>query len=294
VFENLVVALDGSTCAAHAFELTLALAGAETSTIAVCSIADARPIYGILSPEVTVQEALTAIQDHAQGIVDDALAKARVAGIAARGSVLSGEPVYEIVSYATAMHGDAIVVGTHGRSGLKRLFLGSVAEGVLRSANLPVIVVREDSQPGERRVLVAIDGSDCSLRALDAAAALAKSLGTELVVCTVVDLARAAVLSGGAAQLVEESLELLQSESKEILAEAVKRAGATARVTTRSAEGEPTAEIERLATEIRPAFVVIGTHGRGGLSRAVMGSVAEGVVRRAPVPVIAVPCRGPT
>jgi nucleotide-binding universal stress UspA family protein len=294
VFENLVVALDGSRCAAHAFELTLALAGAETSTIAVCSIADARPIYGTLSPDVTVEGALAAIQGYAQSIVDDALAKARAAGITVRGSVLSGEPVYEIVSYATAMHGDAIVVGTHGRSGLKRLFLGSVAEGVLRSANLPVVIVREDSQLGELRVLVAIDGSDCSLRALDLAAGLAKSLDTELVVCNVVDLARAAVLSGGAAQLVEESLELLQTESNEILAEGVKRAADIARVTSRSLEGKPIEQIERLATEIRPAFVVIGSHGRGGLSRAVMGSVAEGVVRGAPVPVIAVPCRGAT
>ena len=139
------------------------------------------------------------------------------------------------------------------------------------------------------RILVPVDGSDCSLRALDFAADLAAALNGEVVVCTVVELGRAAVLSGGEAQLVGGVLDELETEAKEILASAVARVGARAPVVSHLGEGEPVDEIDRFAGEIEPAFVVIGSHGRTGLKRLVMGSVAEGVVHGARVPVMVVP-----
>jgi nucleotide-binding universal stress UspA family protein len=57
-----------------------------------------------------------------------------------------GDPVYEIIGYAQKQRADAIVMGTHGRSGLKRLFMGSVAEGVLRCSPVPVLTVREEAK----------------------------------------------------------------------------------------------------------------------------------------------------
>ena len=84
-------------------------------------------------------------------------------------------------------------------------------------------------------------------------------------------------------------LEELQTEGAAILAEAANHVGNRVPVSTRTIEGSPIAEIERLASEIKPGFVVIGSHGRTGLNRLVMGSVAEGVVRNSPVPVMVVP-----
>jgi nucleotide-binding universal stress UspA family protein len=139
-------------------------------------------------------------------------------------------------------------------------------------------------------VLVPVDGSDCSQRALDAAVDFAAPLGTELVVCHVIDLSRAAVMSGGEPQLVAGCLEELRSEGTQILDDAVKCIGGRVKVSTRALEGAPVEEIERAAAETSPSFIVIGSHGRSGLSRLVMGSVAEGVVRAAPVPVMVVPC----
>jgi nucleotide-binding universal stress UspA family protein len=140
-------------------------------------------------------------------------------------------------------------------------------------------------------ILVPVDGSDCSMRALDFAVELASSLAAEIVVCHVLDLSRAAAMSGGAAQLVEESMELLRTEGKEILDRAVARAGAKVRVSTRVPEGAPVEQIERLAAELPATFIVLGSHGRTGLDRLLMGSVAEGVVRAASVPAMVVPCR---
>jgi nucleotide-binding universal stress UspA family protein len=138
-------------------------------------------------------------------------------------------------------------------------------------------------------ILVPVDGSDCSLRALDVATNFAATLGGELVVCHVVELAKAATLSGGQAELVAGCIEELQRAGTAIVDEAIERVGSRVRVSSRTVEGTSVDEIERLAAEIKPSFIVIGSHGRTGLNRAVMGSVAEGVVRRAPVPVMVVP-----
>jgi len=139
------------------------------------------------------------------------------------------------------------------------------------------------------RILAAVDGSEYALRALDVAADLAASLNGELIACHVVDLSRAAVLSGGEAQLVPGCLEELQDESRRILAQALARVGGRVAASARSVKGTPVEAIGRLAQELRPDFIVIGSHGRTGLARALVGSVAEGVVRAAPVPVVVVP-----
>ncbi len=190
-----------------------------------------------------------------------------------------------------------IVGGHHGRSGFRRFFIGSIAEGVLRSAAVPVLTVGAQAQleilppkGGLIKILVPVDGSECSLQALDIAADFAGSLNAEIIVCHVVDLAKAARLSGGQAQLVQGCLEELQSEGKTILPLPL-RALANASRLLRIAEGIPVDEIERLAADIRPSFIVIGSHGRTGISRLMMGSVAEGVVRGAPIPVMVVPSK---
>lgn len=293
MFQTVVVALDGSSCADRAFELALQLAAAEGSKLAICSVADHSSLYG--SP-ATVERAVEQIDENAKRVVDQAVAKGCAAGVSVQGCVLDGDAAYEIALYADKINAEAIVIGTHGRSGLRRLFMGSVAEGVLRSAAIPVLLVREAALltigvqgAANNFILVPVDGSDRSLRALDVARDFAASLVAGLVVCHVVDLSRAAVLSGGAAQLVPGCLEELQSEGSTILAGALERVGNRVSATSCIAEGAPVAEIERLAAEIRPSLIVIGSHGRTGLSRLVMGSVAEGVVRAAAVPVMVVP-----
>ncbi len=141
------------------------------------------------------------------------------------------------------------------------------------------------------KILVPIDGSDTSSRALDAAAALAADLGAEIVVCHVVSLAEAALLSGGEAQFLPGCLVQVEAEGKAIVGEALARVNGRVPISSQPAEGDPVGEIERVADALRPAFIVIGSHGRTGLSRALMGSVAEGVLRRARFPVMVVPSK---
>lgn len=141
------------------------------------------------------------------------------------------------------------------------------------------------------KILVPVDGSECSLKALDVAVEFARTLRAEIVIGHVVNLTEVALLSGGEAQLIPGCLEQEQEKGKSIVAEAVARIGDRVAVSERTEEGEPVEQIERIATEVRPAFIVIGSHGRNGISRALLGSVAEGVMRAAPVPVMVVPAK---
>jgi nucleotide-binding universal stress UspA family protein len=145
MFENLLVAVDGSECADRALELALTLAKAQGSHLTIASVADPSAAYGTLEPLAIVERVLAQIDENTRRAADKAVAKARAAGIAAEGCTLHGDPAYEIVGCAERMRAGAIVIGTHGRSGLRRLFMGSVAEGVLRSASVPVLTVRSDT-----------------------------------------------------------------------------------------------------------------------------------------------------
>jgi nucleotide-binding universal stress UspA family protein len=142
MFKNLVVALDGSPSSELALDFALAMGKAESATLSLCSVADPKPAYGASAPTPLVENMLADIRNNAHRIVDAASAKAKAAGVAVQEATPAGEPVFEIVHYAETVKADAIIVGTHGRSGVDRLLVGSIAEGVLRSASIPVLIVR--------------------------------------------------------------------------------------------------------------------------------------------------------
>ncbi|HVA33449.1 MAG TPA: universal stress protein [Candidatus Baltobacteraceae bacterium] len=143
MFETIVVALDGSQCAVQAFDVALGLAKAEGSRMAIISVVDPILIAGTTPPSPASDLVLADMEKRAQQFVDDAAARARKAGVVAAGEVHLGVPYEEILRCARSHKASAIVIGTHGRGGIKRFFMGSVAESVLRAASCPVIVVRE-------------------------------------------------------------------------------------------------------------------------------------------------------
>lgn len=140
---KILLAYDGSACAQTALATAIALAKAENALLNICSILDPIEVAGANAPMPPTQAALEAAHAQAQRRLDAAVAKAREAGIDAQGTLAQGDPAYEIVQCARQTGVDAIVMGTHGRTGLKRLFLGSVAEETLRTAHVPVVVVHQ-------------------------------------------------------------------------------------------------------------------------------------------------------
>ena len=137
------------------------------------------------------------------------------------------------------------------------------------------------------KILVPIDGSECSLRALDTAIDLARSLGDGLVICGVTDINQVAAFGPEYAQ---GCLEALQEQTDDTVKRAVARVGdRLGAVEPRVATGNVVAKILEAVAQTGSKWIVMGSHGRSGLDRLFMGSIAEGVLHRATVPVMVVP-----
>ncbi|MGC1379428.1 MAG: universal stress protein [Candidatus Baltobacteraceae bacterium] len=142
MFKKIVIALDGSECAKQALEVAIQLAG-EGAELGICSIVDPIVIAGTAPPSPAMDLMIRDMHGQARELVSEAVERARAAGIRADGRECSGVAAYEILKYAEHFKADLIVMGTHGRTGIRHLLMGSVAEVVLRQAPVPVLIVRE-------------------------------------------------------------------------------------------------------------------------------------------------------
>lgn len=200
--------------------------------------------------------------------------------------LLAGDPAEEIINRAEAVGADLIVMGTQGRRGLDRLLTGSVAEAVLRHAPVPVLAVRSPAAAHAAGavgvVLHPTDFSDRSQASLQVARSMAVELGARLVLLHVepTDLPYGGTFYVPADVSAERAL--LESLRHDADGPDLKHP-----VEARLVRGEPTAEILKVAKEIGADLIVMGTHGRTGLLRLALGSVAEHVLRGAPCPVLA-------
>lgn len=190
-----------------------------------------------------------------------------------------------VVRFAEERDVDVVVIGATGRTGLARLLLGSTAERVVRYAHASVLVARD--APTTSRVLVATDLSDAALPAVERAKAEAEWRGAKLELLHVIDLsslgwaAAAGPLGGMAMPLPNERLEQMRRLATETL-----RAVGGPDAGVHVVEGTPSRAIVATAEALKVDLVVVGTHGRTGLSRMALGSVAESVVRSAPCAVL--------
>lgn len=190
----------------------------------------------------------------------------------------------EIVRRAEAWGADLIVVGSHGRTGLTRVLVGSVAERVVRSAPVSVLVARAPKKRGV--VLAATDLSEASLPAVEASARAAERRNARLVVVTAVDWSLAAfgAVAGapfGAVPVLPppEVQEQTRGSLQTALQQVLERTGVSGEAIV--LDGSPAAAILHHAEQLEAELVVVGTHGRTGLTRLALGSVAEKVVRGA-------------
>jgi nucleotide-binding universal stress UspA family protein len=181
---------------------------------------------------------------------------------------------------------DLAVMGTHGRTGFRRILLGSVTEKVVRHAPCSVLAVRgRDGTDDFRHVLCPIDFSDSSRPAVALAAELAARDGLGITLLHVLQLAAGYPGDPATLAFVAE----LDRDATRLLGEwaAALRARVPVPVATRLLVGSPAAQtLIALDSEVTFDLVVVGSHGRTGLDRVLLGSVAEQLVRHAPCPVL--------
>ena len=226
---------------------------------------------------------------------DDSLAEEReaiegkgVGTVTAEAAEMS-EAVHLIARAVEVHAADLVVMGTHGRSGFKHAFLGSVAERTLRTIDCPVLAVKESLAKARQpitRILVAVDFSVHSDRAVDVAASLAGSLDASLDFIHAFELPRDYVQYSS--PFAVEFAQQIQANSAERLDRVRERVEEGLTVTLHSRRGYPSVAIAEVAEEIGCQLIVMGTRGIGGLSHVLLGSVAERTLRTAPCGVLAV------
>jgi nucleotide-binding universal stress UspA family protein len=207
----------------------------------------------------------------------------RASGVDAHLTIRQGKPAEEILRYANLRQPDLIVMETEGRSGLQRIAKKSVAEQVLRQAEVPVLLVRPGGARNSwSRILVALDGSSRAEEILEDVIPLAEQLDAS------VDLARVAlptITGTGVGDIPgvvfhDDPRPYLQQIQDRLL-----KAGIKARIAP--LEGRAASAILEWAAKSDAFLIALTTHGRTGLERVLMGSIAEEIVRHASCPVLA-------
>jgi nucleotide-binding universal stress UspA family protein len=262
-FERILVTTDGSAESEEAFATMMPMVKADAPEIAV--------LYVMEGPEASFDPPAR---------VAKACKALRRSGVNAHLEIREGKPAEEIVRLGNKA--DLIVMSTHGRGGFKHLMLGSVTEEVIRHADTPILVTRAGvrAEPWSRMVLP-LDGSARGERILEDVIPLARRLHAE------VELVQAAMppITGmglgdvPGVRIVEDPLPYLEGVKAWLGTQGVD-------ASVQALEGRAGAQILRHAGEVRASLLCLTTHGRTGLSRALMGSVADEVVRHAPCPVL--------
>ncbi len=293
---SLLVPLDGSPLADRAIPWARAIADSGTKIV----------LLRVLPPPGAVEELLGRRGADPTGAAETAAHASLAASAAALGgragvelAIATGDPAEVIVAEAAARGIGAIVIASHARGAIGRWMFGSVADRVARTSPVPVVIVREDEDAGEvapelRRLVVPLDGSERAEEALPAATAVAKAHNLPVHLLTAIDIASLTpvaapgVVMPVSGELYDQVYDDLTETAKSNLAHAAAKVrGAGLEVTTEVRVGPPYMAI----TDVLRAgdLAVLTSHGRSGVRRWLLGSVAEQLVRDAPTPVMLVP-----
>jgi nucleotide-binding universal stress UspA family protein len=279
-YRKILVAVDGSPTSLHALEESFKLAQNEGSWITVVSVIP--PYTGDLDL-VAVGGVMAAMRRPCE----EALRKAQELAEKQRALIKTvceeGEPHERIIDLAQAENCDLIVIGRRGLKRLERVLVGSVTARVIGYSPIDVLVVTRDTNVGFKKVLIATDGSRYSELAKKRAIDFAGSYGGELVAVSAVDVP--SELYAESPKTVEELVKKARSYVEAIKNEAGKT-GIKTEVIVR--EGEAYRVITDTARETGANIIVMGSHGRTGLRRLLMGSVTEKVIGHTPCPVLVV------
>lgn len=288
MFERIVVPLDGTPVAEQALGPAVSVAREEAAHVHLVTVE--RPAAVELEPSIGVLDD-DYLEEMAEGVSD-----AGVPSVSTQR--LTGDKTPAVLeAYRKEVGADLIVMCTHGRRGMERVWLGSVADDLVRRSEVPILLVRAGT--GERsgganlraatrfkRILVALDGTHFSRQALEQAARLGGKVGTTYV------LAHVVAGSGGTAAEPQQKAQAMAEAKMKLEVQAFTEGGYAAEFAMTSSASVAQGIID-LAARHEAEVIVIATHARSGVGRMVLGSVADEVIRSADLPVLVVRPPGP-
>ena len=304
MFRTILVPLDGSTFAEHSLPFAVTLARKAGGRVVLLLVhrmpenpyAEIQLINATLDDDLQAQE--RTYLDMVQGRVKDALPGA-VSTLHAE-----GEPAETIREEVVKANADLVVLTTHARGPFTRFWLGSTTDQLVRKSRLPLLIVHPSDAPADvnaevcfRHLLVPLDGTPLAEKIIEPALNLAQVCGADLTLLRVVQSAvpvfipPEAGMVGDVAQQMAAEIGALQGELEKEASAYLDGAASRGRargltVKTRVAAADQPARAILDAAQTGVDIIALSTHGRGGLSRLLLGSVADKVIRGAHVPVL--------
>ena len=277
-YRKILVAYDGSPSARNALSLASQLAREDKSWIKVLAVVP--PYQGDLEL-IGVSDIKEAIAGPGQEMLAEARNLADREGISILTNLEQGEPYEQIVQVAEEENCDLIIMGRRGKNKMERELMGSVTARVIGHTGKDVLVTPETGKLSWENILLATDGSTCCDNALARALEIAQERKVKLNAVSV-------VYTNDEFYAVGQDVmkELYQGADKVL--DKVKKWGGDLGVQTELfvRDGEPHQAITALAAEISATLIIMGSHGRKGLTRFLMGSVTERVIGYADCPVL--------
>lgn len=284
--EDLLLSTDGSEFSEGAIREAIGLAKTCSSRLLALSVVETNPEYETIAPQLVERE-IEKAREHLESVKERASRENVNCDIVVR----QGEDSYRfIVEEAQKNHAGMIIMGRRGRTGLKRLMMGSVTAKVIGHAPCNVLVVPRAAKVDLRRILVATDGSRYSDAAAMEAISIAKRSGAKVTVTSVVpseaaspfDIVHSEMQRGLIAEKEHKAAECNIKNIRDIAdKEGVSIEGLIL-------EGRPYEAIINEVNEKNADLVILGSHGRTGLEKLLMGSVTERVIGLAPCAVLVV------
>ena len=303
MFRTVLVPLDGSASAEHALPWALAAAGpsADIHLVHVHVAPVPMMVEGVVVADPTLDQSIREQEgDYMAHLAERVRAAGPDRSVTAR-TIDSDDPLAEAIGQAAEdAAADLVVMTTHGRGPFARFWLGSVSDEFLRHSPVPTLVLRprDDKSPPNltakptlRHLIIALDGSELAERVIDPAAQFAARFGAD---CTLVLVLESLSDPDAVARIQQPDLAgssnpTTPAERAEMyldrFARSIAAKGGTAR-TKLVREGAPGEVVLGIAGNDPASGIALATHGRSGITRLLMGSVADDVIRHAPGPVL--------
>lgn len=280
-YRKILVAVDGSESSKNAFRQACRIARQDASWITVITTI---PFYQDLFQMPSIQEKVSkALREDGEKVISEIKKIADQEDAFIRPIIEEGSPVDSIIDSAEENNFDLIVMGRHGKSRLERALVGSVTARVIGHTGKDVLVVPDNASVGWDSILISTDGSKFSEAATAKAIDLAKAYGGQIGILSVVDVTEEfhTEAPGAVEELVRKAKGFVDEVRKKAEAHGIKTEPLVR-------EGETFKVITELSKESGYDVIVMGSHGRTGMSRLLMGSVTEKVIGYALCPVLVV------
>ena len=294
MYGKILVPLDGSPAAESVLSIARAIAGGLKVPVELLSVIDlvelARNVSAAenLFLDTLAEDEMRSRREYLAKIAES------FSGGEVHGLVEKGKAESVILETAAAENDTLIAMATHGRSGLNRWLLGSVAEKVLRATGIPLLLVRASAAPSQaqrplKSIVVPLDGSPLAETVLPGVVDLAKKLDLQVMLFRAFNIPYGVYDGGGAYGVdLERLVAAVEAETQRYLEEkrAELQAAGLEKVIIASKQGMGADEIISFTRKSPDTLIAMCSHGRSGVKRWVLGSVTETVVRHADTPVL--------